>query len=766
MRDISSPNDKKKDKKIDIVELLRFYSTKWKYILVSVIVFMILGGIYAYTKSPIYEVQANVLITDNDTKSDFLRSFSMADMFGGKSSVDDEIAIMYSHSLFYDIVKKFQLNKTYIVKENLLKKKRKYDNTPVNIALPPMFADTVSEPVIFKLKATKQGKVSAVLKKDRFSTIAEVKDKTFPVSFNTPYGDFVFTKNEKFYDNDEPLNITIIVSNYNSATEQLQEDIKCSIPNKKARVITISLNSTNVAFAEKVVNALVEGYNARGIEENRIKNQITADFIETRLGSIAEELNAAEREVEAYKVDNNFVDLVADAQYIFTKKGTIDEALVTAETEYEILEMTRELMNDPNHKYDLIPTPYGAEAAVDAIAEYNKLILERMKLVNNAKTNNNAALRTISGQLDAMRENINATLDRSLASARVKLHDLREQMNESDSRLGKMPKQEREYLNIKRQQVVKENLYIFLLTQREETNLRIANAIPKGMIIDRAFPLSNQVNLSKKQIYFLFFILGLVAVPLWIYLRDLFRNKFTSKNELSLLTPLPVVGEIVKDKSNNRLVVTDDGISAESFRKFRAKLQFLLSNENDQIIQVTSMNPGVGKTHVATNLAASIAESGKKVLLIDMDIKNPNVDRYLNVDNEVGLSQYIINKSLTLRDLIKGVPGVPNMWVITAGIVPPNPGELIASTRVKDMLNELRKSFDFIVIDTSPMSHMSELVGLSKLSNATLVVCRANHTTIDEIKHINEYVTDYGMHRVSLVLNCVKGKNISYPHNA
>lgn len=116
-------------------------------------------------------------------------------------------------------------------------------------------------------------------------------------------------------------------------------------------------------------------------------------------------------------------------QYIFTKKGTIDEALVTAETECEILEMTRELMNDPEHKYDLIPTPYGAEAAVDAIAEYNKLILERMKLVNNAKTNNNAALRTISGQLDAMRDNINATLDRSLASARVKLHDLREQMN-------------------------------------------------------------------------------------------------------------------------------------------------------------------------------------------------------------------------------------------------------------------------------------------------------------------------------------------------
>lgn len=764
MKEINTKNEKKTEKKIDIIEMLRFYSTKWKYILVSVIVFMILGGIYAYMKSPIYEVQANVLITDNDTKSDFLRSFSMADMFGGKSSVDDEIAIMYSHSLFSDIVKEFGLNKTYIVKENLLKKKRKYDNTPVEIITPPQFSDTVSEPVIFKLKATKDGKVSVVMKKDRFSTIAETKGKTFPVKFDTPYGDFVFKKNDSYYENGEPLNITILVNNYNQATEQLQEDIKCSIPNKKARVITISLNSTNVGFAEKVVNAVINGYNARGIEENKIKNQITADFIETRLGSIADELNATEREVEAYKSDNNFVDLIADAQYIFTKKGTIDEALVTAETEYEILEMTRELMNDPEHRYDLIPTPYGAEAAVEAIAEYNKLLLERMKLVNNAKTNNNAALRTISAQLDAMRDNINATLDRSLASARVKLHDLREQMNESDARLGKMPKQEREYLNIKRQQLVKENLYIFLLTQREETNLRIANAIPKGMIIDKAYPLSTQVNLSKKQIYILFFLLGLLAVPAYLYLRDLFRNKFSSKTELAALTTLPVVGEIAKDKSGEKLVVNDKTESgAESFRLFRTKLQFLLSNDNDKIIQVTSMTSGAGKTFISANLAASIADSGKKVALIDMDIRNPHIYDYVHSDVPFGLSQYIIDRKIKPMDLVGEAAGIPNLFVISAGIVPPNPSELLASPRIKELLDALRANYDYIVVDTAPMDNMSEVADLSRLCDATLIVCRANYTTFDDVKKIDEFVLEYGVRRASLILNATKNKVSQYP---
>lgn len=159
-----------------------------------------------------------------------------------------------------------------------------------------------------------------------------------------------------------------------------------------------------------------------------------------------------------------------------------------------------------------------------------------------------------------------------------------------------MPKQEREYLNIKRQQMVKENLYVFLLTQREETNLRIANAIPKGMIIDRAYPLSAQVNLSKMQIYILFFILGLLAVPVWLYMRDLFRNKFSTRAELSSLTPLPVVGEIIKDKNGEKVGLTENGPLTESFRMFRTKLQFLLSNDNDQIIQITSMTSGAGKT--------------------------------------------------------------------------------------------------------------------------------------------------------------------------
>lgn len=763
MREINTQSDKKKDKKIDIISLLRFYSTKWKYILVSVIVFMILGGIYAYTKSPIYEVQANVLITDNDTKNDFLRNFSMADMFGGKAAVDDEIALMYSHTLFNNIVREYQLNEQYIVKKNLLKKVRKYDDSPIELIIPQEFSDTLTEPVIFKLNVSKNGKVDVKMKKDRFSTIAETKDKTFPVRFKTSYGEFVFNTT-KYYEEGESLNMTVLVTNYNAATESLQKNVMCAIPNKKARVITVSLNSTSIPFAEKIVNAVVDGYNQRGIHENRVRNQITADFVEKRLTDLTEELNSTERTVENYKKDNNIVDLTADAQYIFTKKGTIDQELVKAETEYEILEMTRELMNDPSHKYDLIPTPYGAEAAVEAITEYNKLVLERMKLINNAKTNNNAALRTISGQLDAMRDNINATLDRSLASARVKLHDLREQMNESDSRLGELPRQEREYLNIKRRQMVQENIYLLLLKQLEETNLRIANAIPKGQVIDRAYPLEGQANLTKVQIMILFFILGLIAVPVWLYVRDLFRNKISSRKEVADSVSFPIIGSISKNKSNDKRVSFDySNETAETFRQLRTNMQFLMAGADNKTIQITSMSSGSGKTFVAANLAASIAQTGKKVVLVDMDIRNPQIAEFFDMPESVGISQYLIDDNVTINDLVQKVKSESNLSIVAGGIIPPNPSELLMSKRVDMLFEELRRRFDIIVVDSSPLGQISDSASLNRVADITLIVCRINHTTFAQMNSLGELSLISPLKRIGLIINGVKPSQI-YPH--
>lgn len=739
-----------KEEKKSFSDQLQFYISKWKYFVVSVVVCLLIGVLMTYRKAPVYEVDANVLITDNDTQSDFLRSFSMADMFGGGASADEELLLISSYTLFNEVVREFSLNDLYVVRKNILKKVQVYGETPVKIEYDKTIPDTLNTRLIFKLKINDEGLVS-ITGKDKEGKFIKIEDKRLPLTLSTVYGKFRFVTTD-FYDPEESLKVDVVVDSYAAATESLQEQVECFIPSRKANVITVSMKCTNIPFAEKVVNRIVDGYNERGIEETRTRNQVTFGFIDARLNAIADELNSTEVAVENYKNENNLVDLVADAQYIFTKKGTIDEALVTAETEYEILEMTRELMNDPSHRYDLIPTPYGAEAAVDAIAEYNKLILERMKLVNNAKTNNNAALRTISSQLDAMRENINATLDRSLASARVKLHDLREQMNESDSRLGKLPRQEREFLNIKRQQMVKENLYLFLLKQREETSLRIANAIPKGTIVDKAYAMTKPVSMSPKMMLFVAFIFGLLIPPVFFYVKKSLRNKISTRRELEELTDIPVVGEINLCHDNSSIIA---GSRDSQIMSLASNLQFMMRS-SEKVIAVTSIHDGDGKSFVASKIAESLAVRRKKVILVELDLNNSGIAESLGLSNGNGLVHYISSDDLTVNDIITRSGKSVGYDVVVAGAVLPNHLGVLMTDRTVSLFDELRKYYDYVIVDCFAMNGVNDAVILSKISDMTIFVCRANHTLISDVKKINAICKNNNLEQYGLIFNDTK----------
>ena len=740
-----------REEKKSLSDRIHFYISKWKYFAVSIVACLILGGLISYIKSPIYEIDANVLITDNDTQSDFLRSFSMADMFGGKASADEELLLISSYSLFNDVVKQYDINKVYIIKKNLLKRIRAYEDTPVKIECDSSIPDTLSSQLIFKVKINDKG-LAKITGKDKNGTFIEIKDKHLPLSLSTIYGKFRFDTTG-YYDKDESLNIAILLESYAAATEKLQTLIECYIPSRKANVITVSMKCTDKDYAKKIVNTIVDEYNLRGIEDTRNRNQITAGFIDVRLNEIANELNSTEIAVENYKNDNNIIDLVADAQYIFTKKGTIDEALVTAETEYEILEMTRELMNDPAHRYQLIPTPYGAEAAVAAIEEYNKLVLERMKLENNAKTNNNAALRTISGQLDAMRENINATLDRSLASARVKLHDLREQMNESDTRLGKLPRQEREFLNIKRQQIVKENLYLFLLKQREETSLRIANSIPKGTIIDKAYALTKPINMGPAMILFIALVFGVMLPIAFFYIKDALKSKIISKKDIEKITDTPIIGEI-SNLPKNSLIINDTQHESiqRQLKSLCANIQFL-TNSNKKVIALTSLQDGDGKSFIAVNLANRFAQQGKKVVLVELDMCNCTIADMLNVSTSKELSHYLYSDDVKVNDVITKVNiGNNSFDAIIAGETPTNYAP-IASERIESLLDELRKTYDYIIIDGFSIKNDNDAIILSKICDMILFVCRSKHTSINNVKKINSIRKISELKKIGIIAN-------------
>ncbi len=261
--------------------------------------------------------------------------------------------------------------------------------------------------------------------------------------------------------------------------------------------------------------------------------------------------------------------------------------------------------------------------------------------------------------------------------------------------------------------------------------------------------------MTPAKVLILAFLLGLFIVPLWLYFRSLIRNKFSDMRELQRLTTIPILGEVSLDRSGDKLVTAGNSSSstAELFRLLRSNLQFITGGINAKVLLVTSSTAGEGKSFVAINMAASLTISGKRVVLVGMDIRNPQLTNYLGVASETGLTTYLSSSQYTIDDITVHHPEVKGLDIITSGPVPPNPSELLMSTRVDNLFSELRSRYDYIIIDSAPVGMVSDTYSLARVSDATIYVCRANHTTFSDIEFVNRLYAEKRLPHIALVLN-------------
>lgn len=744
---------------INIAELFQEYKSKWPWFAISVFMFVSMGVAYALLKKPVFNVHASVLISQEDQSggaADAMKQFSMGDMFGGMSTVDDELAVMSSHDVLRSTVKELGLNKSYTVRRNFFNREFRYKNEPIEMLCDDAIQDTLRSGLFFKVKVNDNLRVDIEVKVNGKDLI-EVEDKTFPVTLETVYGTFIFNKTKYF---DEIFNDCgsfkeyVSFGGYDAVAENLNKELFIGIPDKKANVIALDYQTPYIHFGKKIINTVIEKYNQKGIAEKQQKDYKTAQFVDTRLESLINELNESEQIIEEYKRKNDVASVEAEASYRYSRKNSLENQLINVETEFEILQLTREFIANPENKYAMIPFASGTGAAKEGIEAYNTLILERIKLENNAKSGN-VSLQALNKQIDSMRENIIETIDKTYESTSIRINELRSQYNQSQAKLSDVPAQEREYLGLKRQQSVKQELYLYLLKKQEETALNIANTMSRGQIIDEAYAFNEPVSASKKKIVLMFFIMGLLAPVGYFYVRNLLRNKFSTKGELEKKTSVPILGEICTSKRNDVLVVKNGGSTstAELFRLVRSNLQFVLNGNSDKVILTTSTIAGEGKSFVSINLAASFAMLGKKVCLVGMDIRKPQLANYLSLPTGIGLTQYLSSDQYSLTDIIIKAPVMENFDIIQAGPIPPNPAELLISEKVDEMFSQLRGMYDYIIIDSAPVGMVSDTFELVRVSDATVYVCRANHSTTNEIKFFNNLYENSRLKKMALVVN-------------
>lgn len=733
----------------------------WYWFLLSCILFGALGVYTYFATTSKYTVDAKLMIRNNDSESPLgqMEMLSMLGM-GGTKQIEDEVAILTSRDILTQVVRELDLQSEYR-KKRKLKWVGQYPSRDLTVVYPEMFLDTTKKPVQVQIKARKNNYLVKV-KYGRWDfSRHKVNDLTQP--FSTCAGDIAFQLNKPIQQGAE---YTIMTLPMLPAVDKYNRAIVAAPYKKESNIINISTSTDMPQRAIDFINKEIEFYNLDAVIDKNIMASNTASFIEERLRLIEAELAVAESELEAYKAENGIVDLLTEAELYLHEGAEYKKQLAEIETQINLIQYIAEYVSDESKKNALIPANLGIDdqALVALIAEYNQQMLKRMRVQRTA-TNSNPVLSQMDNQLAMLRENIITSIHSVSKSLTIAKKDAEVRQGKINVQRYNIPTQEKEYIEVARTRELKEQLYLFLYEKREENALTLASTVMPAKIIASPQMDPNSTSPSIKIIGIICLVLGF-GVPIGvIYLYHFFNNKLSDDSrEFERKIKMPFGGVLVQNHHGEHIAVKEgvNSASAELFRLLRSNLRFMLpSHATNPVILVTSNINGEGKSYVATNLAISLALLDKKVALVGLDIRKPMLAQYLNLPSQGCLTSYLSDDAYSIDDLV--IPSeTKGLDILPAGIIPPNPNELLLSDRLDQLFVELRQRYDYIVVDSAPVALISDTFQLNRVADMTVYVCRARYTTFDLIDYLNQVHEQKRLPNIVTVLNGVNGGKAGY----
>ncbi|MDX2133704.1 MAG: polysaccharide biosynthesis tyrosine autokinase [Saprospiraceae bacterium] len=525
---------------------------------------------------------------------------------------------------------------------------------------------------------------------------------------------------------------------------------------ERSNVIAISLVDAVPDRAVALLNTLVEEYNASVLEEKKLAGNNTLVFIDDRLGYIAQELYDVESDVEQYRRDNALpMDMGIQAETYLDKVADVDRQLLEADVQQELLDNLSTYLNSPDQPFP-DASALASESLGAIIRQYNELLYKRRHLAE-AATERNPAVGSYDEQLGNLRDNIRTSvvnLQRELAGRR---RTLEERLRPLERQINAVPRNERELLQIMRQQKIKETLFLFLLQKREETALNIAAQTSDAFLLDEP---ENRGPVSPGATRVLLFaiVLGMALPAAALFLRDQLDDRLRTRRDVEAHTQIPFLGQVALARTDSPVVVQPESRTAvaEMFRLLRTNLQFNAAGTADQVLLVTSSVSGEGKSFTALNLAVSQSLLGKKTVLVGLDLRKPKVVQYLlGRRGEPGVTHYLLGKA-EAEALLQPVPGYDNLYCIDSGPVPPNPSELLQQESIRTLFAWLREHFEYVVVDTAPVGLVTDALLLAPYTDHTLLVARYGMTTQDSLQLLDELYRSGKLVRPGIILNGVR----------
>lgn len=723
--------DESADEDFDLQGYIRRYLRFWYLFPLFLVLSLTVAFFYLQLTQPEYVSQTSLMIKDEKKGLGGQDGTIIEEMaqFSGNKLVENEIEILKSKMLLGQVVKELNLDVSFTTRDGL-KTIDLYGVSPVVVK-----ADIVSE------YALENPMMIHLVDKEHYRINDEEKTYSFGQTFRNPWGLFSVVKGST---DSEYKDIQVQFRSAAGLTSSMLNRLSVTVVNAKSTVLQLVFEDTSPQRGKDVLNKLLDVYVQSSLNDKNSEASNTLKFIETRLGLITGELGDVEKDVQSYKTSQGLTDISAESQLFLENIKENDSKLNEINTQIKILESVDNYIKNAGEGSPA-PATYmiNDPVLVSLLTKYNELDLQREKYARTTSANN-PLLETINTQLNQTRQAIRENVQNLRRGMDVTKENLESINSRFSSGLRSIPQKEREFVGIKRQQSIKEGLYLYLLQKREETALAYASTVTDSRLVDAPTSSISPIRPKKAIIWLGAVAAGFVLPLLLINVIFLLNNTIQSKEEIEKGTNLSVLGEIGLMKSDQGAGTASDAIIkmtsrsavAEQFRALRTNLQYL-GDGNCHTLLFTSSIGGEGKSFISVNLAASLAYSDKKVILIGLDMRKPTLHERLEVQNKKGVSNYLVGHR-DLSELIQSTDVHPLFHVMTSGPIPPNPSELLGNGRLPQLLAELRLQYDYILIDSPPFGLVTDAALISDYVDSTLYLVRFNYTLTDHLKRIAE----------------------------
>ncbi|MEM8937754.1 MAG: polysaccharide biosynthesis tyrosine autokinase [Bacteroidota bacterium] len=772
-----SPNNLKPTESFDLGSFLKTYTRNWRWFLLVIFLTLTIAFLFLRYTTPEYAAQGKIQILDDSSSSE-LGVFQDLEVFSdaGNNEVEDEIQVIKSRSNFIQVIKKLGLNVQVEAVGNILNSEI-YESPPFKISFiePDSIVNSANLDFYITLSSSKTS-FDYTSSED-----GPIKKYDFGQKIETEIGDILVLPNDN-ENNDISGRYRIQVTNVASIAEFYRNRIVISPVDKASNVVVVYLEDPIQKRAKDVINELIKVYNDNTLEDKKLVADKTSKFINDRITDIYSDLSSVDQSAEDFKTGRGLTDIASEANINLNVGVANRQEIQNATLQLNIASSMKDLV-DNQSEYDVLPSNIGLsdESIATTTARYNELVAERKRLLKSSNEKNPIIV-NLDQQLDGLKKSMQSSLNSMTNNLNLRVNSLSQQQSQINSRIYSAPSNERALRDITRQQQTTESLYLYLLQKREEAQITFASSSPRLKIIDEAHNLSSAPVFPQKRIvYFAALFLGFLIPFSIIYVNDLLDNKVHGKIQLEkIVQGIPILAELPKlSKKENKLIYNQDrSVLAESLRILRTNLDYIIASNKKQetknLIFITSSVSGEGKTFLSSNLSMVLASTGKKVLLIGADIRNPKLYTFFSGDDtdalnktrrrkEAGLTEYLMNDSFTYNDIINPMLVHENtIDIIYSGKIPPNPAELLMNDKIKDLFEKVSKLYDYVIVDTAPLMVVTDTLLISEYASQIIYVTKAGVTEKKVLDFPLRLKNEGKLKNLSFVVNNVKSADLGY----